>query len=88
MNNLEYDHADIFDSVKDIQKQFHHLVRTVPGKGLVVMPNNDKNLDGVIEMGCWTPVVRIGDENDLNAVLKSKMVHLLIFMKVRNLSVL
>ena len=72
MNNLEYDHADIFDSVKDIQKQFHHLVRTVPGKGLVVMPNNDKNLDGVIEMGCWTPVVRIGDENDLKAVLKSK----------------
>lgn len=52
------------------------------------MPNNDKNLEGVIEMGCWTPVVRIGDENDLNAVLKSKMVHLLIFMKVRNLSVL
>lgn len=49
MNNLEYDHADIFDSVKDIQKQFHHLVRTVPGKGLVVMPNNDKNLDGVIK---------------------------------------
>ncbi len=56
LNNLEFDHADIFDSVKDIQKQFHHLVRTVPGNGLVVMPNDEANLDEVIEMGCWTPI--------------------------------
>ncbi len=70
MNNLEYDHADIFDSVRDIQKQFHHLVRTVPGKGLVVMPDDDKNLDEVVEMGMWTPLCRVGDKNGLHAELK------------------
>ncbi|MGN0903142.1 MAG: UDP-N-acetylmuramate:L-alanyl-gamma-D-glutamyl-meso-diaminopimelate ligase, partial [Succinivibrio sp.] len=69
MNNLEYDHADIFDSVKDIQKQFHHLVRTVPGKGLVVMPDNDRNLDEVVEMGCWTTLSRVGNESGLHARL-------------------
>lgn len=62
LNNLEFDHADIFDSVKDIQKQFHHLVRTVPGNGLIVMPNDESNLDEVIEMGCWTPVQKQGTD--------------------------
>lgn len=56
LNNLEFDHADIFDSLADIQKQFHHLVRTVPGNGLIVMPNDDKNLQEVIEKGCWTSI--------------------------------
>lgn len=60
LNNLEFDHADIFDSVKDIQKQFHHLVRTVPGNGLIVMPNDEPNLDEVIAKGCWTPVEKQG----------------------------
>lgn len=69
MNNLEFDHADIFDSIKDIQKQFHHLVRTVPSKGLIVMPNNDLNLDEVIKMGVWTPCVKVGDENSIHAKL-------------------
>jgi UDP-N-acetylmuramate: L-alanyl-gamma-D-glutamyl-meso-diaminopimelate ligase len=56
LNNLEFDHADIFDSIGAIQKQFHHLVRTVPGNGLIVMPKDDSHLDQVILMGCWTPV--------------------------------
>ena len=60
LNNLEFDHADIFDSVADIQKQFHHLVRTVPGNGLIVMPNDEPNLDEVIEKGCWTPIEKQG----------------------------
>lgn len=60
LNNLEFDHADIFDSVKDIQKQFHHLVRTVPGNGLIVMPNDEPNLDEVITHGCWTPIEKQG----------------------------
>ncbi|GAB6069929.1 UDP-N-acetylmuramate:L-alanyl-gamma-D-glutamyl-me so-diaminopimelate ligase [Thiomicrorhabdus hydrogeniphila] len=60
LNNLEFDHADIFDSVKDIQKQFHHLVRTVPGNGLIVMPNDEANLDEVITQGCWTPIEKQG----------------------------
>lgn len=67
MNNLEFDHADIFDSIKDIQKQFHHLVRTVPSKGLIVMPNDDKNLDEVVKMGMWTPLCVIGDESSVHA---------------------
>ncbi len=56
LNNLEYDHADIFDNIEAIKKQFHHLVRTIPGEGLVISPENDPHLNDVLEMGCWTPV--------------------------------
>ncbi|WP_456374113.1 UDP-N-acetylmuramate:L-alanyl-gamma-D-glutamyl-meso-diaminopimelate ligase [Thiolapillus sp.] len=56
LNNLEFDHADIFDDLAQIQRQFHHLLRTVPGSGLVVSPANDNNLKAVLDMGCWTPV--------------------------------
>ncbi len=56
LNNLEYDHADIFDNIDAIKKQFHHLVRTIPGEGLVISPENDPHLNDVLEMGCWTPV--------------------------------
>ncbi len=69
MNNLEYDHADIFDSVADIKKQFHHLIRTVPSKGLVIYPCDDENLKSVVAMGCWTPTAIIGEGNGLHARL-------------------
>ncbi len=55
VNNLEFDHADIFDDLAAIQKQFHHLIRTVPSEGLVISPNNVSAIEHVIEMGCWTP---------------------------------
>ncbi len=55
LNNLEFDHADIFPDLAAIQRQFHHLVRTVPGEGLIVANGTDANLDTVLEMGCWTP---------------------------------
>lgn len=58
LNNLEFDHADIFDDLDAIKKQFHHLMRTVPGNGLVVSNGLEANLDDVIDMGCWTPVER------------------------------
>jgi len=58
LNNLEFDHADIFDDLAQIQRQFHHLVRTVPGNGLLVVPGDDANLEEVLGMGCWTPVER------------------------------
>jgi UDP-N-acetylmuramate: L-alanyl-gamma-D-glutamyl-meso-diaminopimelate ligase len=54
LNNLEFDHADIFDSLKDIQKQCHHLLRTVPKEGLVIHPKNNKNIDQVIAMGLYS----------------------------------
>lgn len=56
MNNLEFDHADIFEDLEAIQRQFHHLMRTVPQSGLVISPLNDGNLHEVLDMGCWTPV--------------------------------
>lgn len=71
MNNLEYDHADIFDSIRDIQKQFHHLVRTVPGKGTVILSKGDKYLEEVLEMGCWSRVKRIDCDEGLRAELLS-----------------
>ncbi len=58
LNNLEFDHADIFDDLAQIRRQFHHLVRTVPGRGLLVAPADDAELERVLEMGCWTPVER------------------------------
>lgn len=62
LNNLEFDHADIFDDISDIQKQFHQLVRTIPSLGLVVMPKGDVNLEAVIDKGCWTPCEYLVDE--------------------------
>ena len=56
LNNLEFDHADIFTDVASIQRQFHHLVRTIPASGLIINNADDGNLSEVLEMGCWTPV--------------------------------
>jgi UDP-N-acetylmuramate: L-alanyl-gamma-D-glutamyl-meso-diaminopimelate ligase len=62
LNNLEFDHADIFDDLPSIQRQFHHLVRTVPGNGLILVNGDDPALAEVLEMGCWTPVERFGED--------------------------
>jgi UDP-N-acetylmuramate: L-alanyl-gamma-D-glutamyl-meso-diaminopimelate ligase len=67
LNNLEHDHADIFDDLAMIQRQFHHLVRTVPGTGLIVRPAGEPSLDEVLEMGCWTPTETVGDAGDWSA---------------------
>ena len=60
LNNLEYDHADIFADLAAIETQFHHLVRTVPGNGLVVANGAETALDRVLAHGAWTPVERFG----------------------------
>lgn len=57
LNNLEFDHADIYPNLAAIKQQFHYLVRTVPGNGLLVSHANDANLQDVLKQGCWTPVV-------------------------------
>lgn len=56
LNNLEFDHADIFENIEAIQKQFHHMVRIIPELGCVIMPENEPKLDEVIAEGCWSPV--------------------------------
>ena len=60
LNNLEYDHADIFPNLAAIQTQFHHLVRTIPGQGLIVCNGREESLQTVLAQGCWTPVENFG----------------------------
>ncbi len=72
LNNLEFDHADIFDDLPAIQKQFHHLVRTIASNGQIIAPKGEKHIDEVLAMGCWSPVVRTalaGEQADLTAQL-------------------
>ncbi|AKH38987.1 MULTISPECIES: UDP-N-acetylmuramate:L-alanyl-gamma-D-glutamyl-meso-diaminopimelate ligase [Nitrosomonas] len=59
-NNLEFDHADIFPDLAAIQQQFHYLVRTLPGNGLIVANGLEKNLQQVLAQGCWTPIEKFG----------------------------
>ncbi len=71
LNNLEFDHADIFDDLKAIETQFHHLVRTIPHNGLIIRPQGCQALDRVIDRGCWTSVENFSNQmhtsqNDLS----------------------
>jgi UDP-N-acetylmuramate: L-alanyl-gamma-D-glutamyl-meso-diaminopimelate ligase len=69
INNLEFDHADIFDDLAQIQRQFHHLVRTVPGAGRIIHPFGEPAVDAMLEMGCWSPTESTGDGGDWQADL-------------------
>jgi len=60
INNIEWDHVDIFETLAAIQTQFHHLIRTVPSSGLLVCPDNDPVVQATLERGFWTPVVYFG----------------------------
>lgn len=71
LNNLEFDHADIFPDLASIERQFHHLVRTVPSEGLVIHPESEQALKRVIGMGCWTPVQTTGEGGQWQANLLS-----------------
>jgi UDP-N-acetylmuramate: L-alanyl-gamma-D-glutamyl-meso-diaminopimelate ligase len=64
MNNLEFDHADIFKDLAAIQLQFHHLIRTVPGNGLIIYPESEKALKQVVKMGCWSERQTVGRAAD------------------------
>jgi UDP-N-acetylmuramate: L-alanyl-gamma-D-glutamyl-meso-diaminopimelate ligase len=63
INNLEFDHADIFPDLEAIKLQFKYLLRTVPGNGLIVHHAPDENIHDVLSRGCWTPVVGFGSKN-------------------------
>ena len=71
LNNLEFDHADIFPDLAAIERQFHHLIRTVPSEGLVIHPTTEPALSRVIEMGCWTLVQTTGENGQWQANLLS-----------------
>lgn len=70
LNNLEFDHADIFDDLAMIQRQFHHLVRIVPGNGLLVAPADDAALHEVLQRGVWTPLETFGPGGRWQAELR------------------
>ena len=74
INNLEFDHADIFDDIGAIQRQFHHLVRCVPGEGLIVHPCGVAAIDEVLAMGCWTPVSSFAVGVDSGADWRAELV--------------
>ena len=72
LNNLEYDHADIFPDLEAIERQFHHLVRTIPGEGLVIHPTTEQAIERVLGMGCWSSVQTTGEGGDWQARLLSE----------------
>ncbi|MDI6528064.1 UDP-N-acetylmuramate:L-alanyl-gamma-D-glutamyl-meso-diaminopimelate ligase [Metapseudomonas otitidis] len=72
LNNLEFDHADIFPDLAAIERQFHHLVRTIPGEGLIIHPTAESALVRVLGMGCWTPVQTTGEGGQWQARLLSE----------------
>jgi len=73
LNNLEFDHADIFPDLAAIETQFHHLVRTVPGNGLVVCNGREESLQRVIKRGCWTLVEQFGSDDGWNIDAKEQV---------------
>lgn len=71
LNNLEFDHGDIYPDLKSIQTQFHHLVRTIPGEGTIISNGMDQHLESALEMGCWSQLERfaIDEDSDWSAKL-------------------
>ena len=63
INNLEFDHADIFDDLDAIKRQFHHLIRILPSDGKLIINQDDQNIKDVIDMGCWTPIESFSTSN-------------------------
>ena len=72
LNNLEYDHADIFPDLAAIETQFHHLVRMLPSRGLIVANARDEALARVLARGCWTPVQRFGGRREEPGMLRAR----------------
>src|SRR5882757_4638949 len=72
LNNLEYDHADIFDDLAAIERQFHHLVRTVPASGRLVVNAREESLKRVLAMGCWSEVTRFGARKEEPGALRAR----------------
>jgi len=72
LNNLEYDHADIFENLAAIERQFHHLVRTVPAHGRLVVNAREESLQRVLTTGCWSEVQRFGARKEEPGALRAR----------------
>ena len=72
LNNLEYDHADIFEDLAAIERQFHHLVRTVPAHGRLVVNAREESLQRVLAMGCWSEITRFGARKEEPGALRAR----------------
>jgi UDP-N-acetylmuramate: L-alanyl-gamma-D-glutamyl-meso-diaminopimelate ligase len=72
INNIEFDHVDIFSDLSDILKQFHHAVRTVPGQGNILIHANGDNISELLEMGCWSNIHQIGTQETIELDLANK----------------
>jgi UDP-N-acetylmuramate: L-alanyl-gamma-D-glutamyl-meso-diaminopimelate ligase len=74
INNIEFDHADIFNDLDDIQRQFHHLVKIIPGNGNIVYFKDDKNTEDLLEKGSWSSLVPIGADETYQIDLSNKQI--------------
>ena len=72
LNNLEFDHADIFENLAAIERQFHHLVRTVPAQGRLIVNSREESLQRVLAMGCWSTVQRFGARKEEPGALRAR----------------
>ena len=73
INNIEFDHADIFSDLSDILKQFHHAVRTVPGEGNILIHKDGENISELLDMGCWSNTCEIGTEETIQLDISNKV---------------
>lgn len=71
LNNLEFDHADIFADLSAIERQFHHFVRIIPNNGLIISNGKDENLKRVLKQGCWTPMEEFGVDTGWHSELQT-----------------
>lgn len=70
-NNLEFDHADIFDDLLAIQRQCHHMIRTIPSLGRIIAPSHDLQVKKTLEMGCWSEIEYVGEQGLWQAVKRT-----------------
>ena len=75
INNIEFDHADIFNDLSDILKQFHHAVRTVPANGHIIYHDGDKNITDLVKMGCWSAKHQLGRKDNIQLSVEEGVIN-------------
>lgn len=82
INNLSFDHADIFDDLKAIQRQFHHMIRTIPSSGLILSNKTEQSVKETLDMGCWSHKQFLGEEQEWYAQrISNDCTHFAVFHK-------